>query len=229
MRSGVTRATLRREVQIEAGISTAAGHTVQMDERINHLLNRVQRSMETEHTWPTMNWEQEVTVPANSATGTLPSNITFTNIREVRVASGGLWLPVYAGIGPNERSLYKGTDRASPTQRYEIVYPGTTTFEVWPISPIAETLLFVGTRAVTEMNTDSDTCVLDADALVLLTAAEVLAKGSPEEAALKQSLGRARIRRLLGLQSGVKDRRANLATRPGRTLRPYIDFIPPQG
>lgn len=225
MRAGVTLAVLRNEVLIESGNSTAAGHTAQLTERINHLLNRMERQIARRPGWKVLEAEVEVIVPANSAFGTLPTEFEFSRVSSVWTNYGSDWLPVTYGIGICERSLYDDGQRASPIQRWEIQYPGTTTFEVWPISASAETLRFTGRRSVGVMTTDSDVCVLDGDALVLLTAGEMLAKSDPETAQTKlAAANRIIVDELNGERS--TDEGANLAGRMGMRLRPGIDYIP---
>lgn len=230
MRTGVTREQLRREVQIEAGLSTAVGHSIQHAERINHKLNQVERRLLTAHDWPPLTIEEEVSIAANAQFGALPPNITFTMISAVWCLLGNEWLKVTHGIGARERSSIGPLERSSPIVRWEIQYPGNTEYEVWPISAQVETLRFTGQRTVGMMDSDEDTCTLDADALVLVAAAEMIAKSSPEDAQLKLQTANAHIQRILNRQVGVKTADINLGRGPReRFLRPGIDFIPPVG
>lgn len=226
MRTGVTLAQLRKEVMFEAGLSTATTQVTLAAERINHMLNRVERELELAHSWPTMRVERDVTIIANSATGTLPVDLSFTNVAEVTTLFGDQWVLVEHGIGPAQRSLFNSSQRSTPIRRWEVATTGLT-FEVWPISSQAETLRFAGTLAAGAMANDAATCKLDADVLVLHVAAEWLAKGDPETAQLKLLKAKTRIENLLHRQIGAKAPVTNLADRPGRAARPYVDFIPP--
>lgn len=228
MRTGVTRAVLRSEVQIEAGLSTATGHDTQHAARINQLLNRLQRKLAMEHTWRPLTGEQEVTVPADAAEGSLPTNFVFTKINDVWCKLGSKWLPVEYGIDRQHRSTYGPDARSSPIMRWEIKYPGDEKFFVWPVSSVDEVLRFTGERTVTEMDDDSDECELDADVLVLLAAGELLSKRDPDQAALKlqeaNSMIEAIDRRIVGRKRVTP---VNMTGKRQYVGRPYIDFIPP--
>lgn len=229
MRIGVTRAALRSEAQIEAGESTGAGHSTQTEPRINHLLNRIERQLATEYAWPTLSFETTVPVAANAQFVNMPANVVFTDTMDVRCKFGNDWLPVFHGITPEHRALYDSTARTTPIMRWEIQYPGTTQFEVWPRSAQAETLLFTALRQVGAMATDAATCVIDGDVLVLRVAAALLiAKKDYDGAKAKIAEANARVRSLLYRQTGVKQENVSMAGRPAAApLRPGLDFIPP--
>jgi hypothetical protein len=228
MRSGVTLAILRSEVLIEAGMSIESNHATQMAPRITQMLARTQRLLLREYDWPTIaGYEQTVTVAANASTGTLPSDIDFTSINSVHVSFGDEWLPVMYGIGAAERTIYNSTQRSIPIRKWEIVTGGNT-FEVWPIGGDAQNLLFQGSKALGALASDSDTCTLDADVLVLRVAAELLGRDRKEDAAVKLQQARA-------LAEGIVKRQRQSRATPipqGRgsnhpMLRPGIDYIPP--
>lgn len=237
MRSGVNRATLRREVQAEAGLSTDPGHSAQIAEKINAKLNRAERQMALKHTWPKQTMEREVTITANSQYGALPAapSMNFTMVNTVWTIFGGDWLPVAYGIGAEQRSLYDTTARVTPISRWEVLSPGAAAYvvgvaeyEVWPISAQNETLRFTGERGAGNMDSDDDTCVLDGDALVQQVAGELLAKSAPELAQVCFANADSIIRSILNRQVGRKEDDVNLAERPrGYVGRPWIDWIPP--
>lgn len=229
MRSGVTLATLRQEVAIEAGFSTDSGHIAHSKERLNHLINRTERFMAIKDSWPALSFEEEVTVSANSATGNLPANITFTQINDVRVLYGTSWLPLTHGITPDDRSIWNATQRALPMQKWEL-QPGTSTFEVWPVGPQAQTLRFTGQKTIGTMVADDDACALDGDVIVLRVAAEILGRDRKEDAQVKLQLAQQITNDILKLQGGVKSGPVSMGrgdTRPAP--RAGIDFIPPGG
>lgn len=227
MRTGVTLLQLRREVMFEAGLSTSNVQVTLAAERINHKLNRVERELGLAHSWPTRRVERTVTVAANAQFATLPGDLSFTNVSEVTTLFASCWTLVEHGIGPVERSLFSSDQRSSPIMRWEIQTNGSQ-FEVWPISAAAETLRFAGVLETGAMATDTDTCVLDGDVLVLHVAAELLAKSDPEQAQLLLAKAKTRIDNLLHRQIGAKAPIVNLSTRPGETARPWVDFIPPE-
>jgi len=227
MRSGITLATLRKEVMIEAGFSTETGHAVHSAERLRHLLQRTERVMATMDDWPGIHFEEEVAVSADAQYVTLPTNISFTEIDTVHVAFGDEWLPVTQGIGAMERSVYDDTQRATPIRRWEVTAGATTTFEVWPIGATAQTLLFTGAKKLGAFVDDDDTCTLDADVLVLRVAAEILGRDRKEDAALKLETARTLTNQITKKQGVLKRGNINLGRRRTVNLRPGIDYIAP--
>lgn len=227
MRSGVTLATLRREVAIEAGFSTDAGHAAYSQERINHLINRTERLMAIQDGWPAMSFEETLTVPALGQFANLPVNITFTQITGAFVLYGQDWIRLSHGISPADRSLYAAGQTGAPMQKWEVQAPGTVNFEVWPIAEYEQTMRFTGQRTIGAMVTDDDTCALDGDVIVLKVAAEILGRDRKEDAALKLDLAKSLTVDILKLQGSVKSEeiifgRNTSEPRP----RPGIDFIP---
>ena len=237
MRTGVTLATLRKEVQFEAGLSSAPGHSTQHAERIDHRLNRVEREVALNYTWPTRTIERNVIVGANAQFAVMPVNLTFTMIKTVWcLYAGDQWSPVTHGIGAAERSAVPYTRRQQTTRRWEILstasanyVAGVAEFEVWPISPVAETLRFTGEVVPGEMSLDTHTCVMDADVLVLIVAGEMLAKADPETAKVLLAKAQARITKLQARQVGMKLPEVNLAGRPRSRPRAGLDYMPPRG
>ena len=229
MRIGVTLATLRNEVKLEAGISTGSSHSVMNDERLNHLINRTERLAYKMDDWPSLAFEEEVAVIADAQFVTLPTNMTFAMINEVWVAYGSEWLPVTHGIGMAERSMYSDTQRASPIMRWEIRAPGNVDFEVWPRSSSAETLRFVGQKVLGAMSDDTDTCVIDADVLVLRVASELLAKDEKADAGIKLKAAQSLTEKLLKRLGAAKRGSFSMSGERKKALRPGIDYIPSGG
>lgn len=232
MRTGVTRATLRAEVYLEAGLPTLAAQTVQTDPRVNQVLNRVERQLALKHSWPMRTFEVEKTANADVQYVDLPTELGFTRVNEVWCLFGTEWLPVLYGIGARERSLYTSTMRATPIQRWEWYTkdptPEVPSFEVWPIPGEAQTLRFTGEEAAGLMTTDSDVCVLDGDAIVQAAAGELLAmRDQAESAKLKLANADSIIRSILTRQKNRKLPNQNMASRPAVGPRPFVDFIPP--
>jgi hypothetical protein len=230
MRSGVTLADLRKEVAIEAGFSTESGHIAHSKERLNQLINRTERWMALKDSWPSRSYEEEVTITADSSTGTLPTNLTFTQISDARVLYGTTWLPITHGITPDDRSIWNATQRALPIQKWEL-QPGTNTFEVWPIPPQAQTLRFTGQKTIGAMVADDDTCALDGDVIVLRVAAGILGRDRKEDAQIMLQLAQSLTNDILKLQGGVKQEPITLGRGGDRGPMPRagIDFIPPGG
>lgn len=227
MRTGVTLATLREELMLEVGYSTDAHHAALHKGTLDQILRRTERMLAREYDWQAIKFEESVIVAADSSTAALPSNINFTDIDSVSVIYAGAYLPVVHGIGPDARSVYGATDRVLPIKRYEVIAPGTTTFEVWPIGSTAQTLVFSGTRKLGAFVADDDTCTLDADVLVLHAAAEILARDKKSDAEFKLASARRYANTVTKAQGATKAEPVHLGQRPVASPRPYVDFIPP--
>ena len=229
MRSGVTLATLREEVMIEARLSTQGGHATYTVARLNQFINRTERFLYDEHEWPLEHLEETVTVAADARYTTLPSTIPFTQVETVDVLYGDQYLPVKYGIGARERSIYDADERAEPITRWEIQQDNPTQFEVWPIGQTAQTLLFQGRPAIGAMVNESDTCALDADVIVARVAARILGKDNQADAQLLLQEAEQRVQTLMKKQGASKRDNPNMGRRRRPMLRPGIDYIPPGG
>ena len=228
MRENVELHQIRSEVQIEAGISSEAGNTAYSKERLNHMINQTERLLAAQHTWPLRHYEITGTVAADGRYTAFPTGVTPTSIRDVRVLFGDQWLPMNMGITPGDRSIYNETMRSSPAQKWDINVARPGQFEIWPISSSAQTLLFRGQRVIGGMVQENDTCVLDADALVLTVASVILAADKSEIAAYKARQASDHIANLMK-QITTTAEPVNLGRRRQIAVRPGIDFIPPGG
>ena len=81
---------------------------------------------------------------------------------------------------------------------------------------------------------DTDSCVIDSEAIVLFAAAEVLAMQKNEAAPMKLTKAQNYLRRLLADQGADKranynmggNQRGGIDPDYGRRMTPYIDYIP---
>lgn len=229
MRSGVALKTLRKEVAIEAGFSTDSGHLAYSTERLNQMINRVERMMANMDEWPTQNTYGAVAVTADTQFHTLPAGLNFTGIDTAWCQFGSEWLEVKHGITQYDRSLYSATQRAEPVRKWMISQSDTTQFEVWPIPGANQNMRFEGSATVGVMAADDDICVLDADIIVMRVAAQILGRDKKDDAALlldnAQKLTTAILKRQTMNKSGSINLGAGLS--PSPRLRPGIDYIPP--
>ncbi|WP_288927287.1 hypothetical protein [uncultured Maritimibacter sp.] len=227
MRTGVTRATLREEIEIEAGFSLETGHGAFSADKINQMIARTERLMARMKDWAAVKAEETVTVTAATQYHNMPSTLTFENIDTVHVSYGDEWLPVEYGIRAEHRSIYDTSQRALPAQRWEVVSPGTTQFEAWPIGNVNQSFLFSGSKTVGTYTDDESTCTLDGDALVMRVAAQILGRDRKEDAQLLLQQADELENMLIKQQSVLKQEEVKMGgLRPKRQLRPGIDFIP---
>lgn len=228
MRSGVPLHIIRSEALIEAGQSDDPAHSTFTAKAIDLRINRVERQMASEHEWPMLHFEQDVTVPADARFVSFPDDIRPVDVQSVYVQFGQEWLRVVSGIAAAERSIYTNDMRATPIARWEITADADRQFEVWPIGAVPQILRFSGQRAVGVMKDENDTCTLDADVIVLRVAAEMLARERQEDAAYKSQMAESLTQQILKNLSRTADA-ASFSTRPGRIRRPGLDYIAPKG
>lgn len=229
MRTGIALAQLRKEVLLEAGYSVDPGHAAVHKEYVDQLLRRTERMLAREFDWQASKIETLVIVAANAATVSLPPLIDFTDIDSVSVLYSQAWLPVTHGIGPQERSIYTAGDRITPITRWEVHYPGTSTFEVWPVGEVEQTLRFVGMRKIGGFIDDTDACFIDADVLVMYAAAEMLARDKKSDADFKLDRARRYAQHLVKAQGSTKAAPVSQGQRSQTGPRPYLDYMPHGG
>lgn len=219
---------LRKEIQVEAGLSSEEGATAYSKDRLNMVINRTERMMKTRDDWPTQKYEIYGATTADAKLIDIPEGVSIKNIRNIDVLFGQEWLPLSKGIGPRERSVYTDTMRATPAQRWDYLSSEPEKIEIWPIGSSAQSLMFRGQLDVGQMVEESDLCTLDADVIVLMVAAEILGRDKQEDAAYKSQLAAEATQNILkDMNAGTPA--AKLSYKRGRSVRPFIDYIPPGG
>jgi hypothetical protein len=192
------------------------------------MINQTERLMASEDTWPLRLYEITGTIAADAQYTDFPDGTEASTIKSAHVLFGDQWLPLAMGISPADRSVYTAAMRATPAQKWDVNVARPGRFEIWPIGGQEQTVLFRGQKAIGGMVEENDTCVLDADALVLRVAAVILASSKSENAAYKLQQAK---QHTLNLLKGITTTAVsvNLGARRANRLRPYIDFIPPGG
>jgi hypothetical protein len=228
MRTGVKLETILDEIREETGLSTHHGSSVFSESRLKQMVNRSERVLNARYELTALQKEEQVSIAANAQYANLPTSMTFTEIDSVFVSYGDDWLPVSHGITPAHRAQYDSTQRAMPISRWEIQSPGNVNFEVWPVGGSAQTLLFSGFAKLGGMNNPSDTCTIDADALVMFVAAQILARDKKEDAEFMMTQAVEHIGTIAKKQGALKRGSFSMAGGATKTLRPGIDYIPPE-
>lgn len=227
MRSGIALEVIREEVLIEAGFDTSAGSAAFTQDRITQMINRTERFMFEDDDWAILNFEQTVTTTANVANQSLPSTIKFTDIRTAHVDYGNEWLLLAYGIQPEHRAVYNSTQRSSPALRWEVIPPGDTLFELWPIGAATQDVLFSGMKTLSTMSDENDLCTLDADIIVLRVAAEILGRDKKEDASIKLQMAARLTAQIVKKMDGAKAAPINFGASQPMRLRSGIDYIAP--
>lgn len=197
MARGLNLTQLIYNLRVEIGQSTNPAVSRSTRSRFIGLLNRVQRRLFEDFEWPFLNIYRDIQMQAGSRYYDFPDDIRMDRAVRVEVKYGGRWQKVGYGITNKELNQYDSDndDRSDPVWRWDYYLADgseTPQLEVWPIPATNATestkegyIRVYGQQTLTEMVDDDDTCLLDADLIVLYTAAEILAKLKSPDAEAK--------------------------------------------
>ena len=152
----------------------------------------MQRGLAQEFHWPTLHTEVDHPLTAGTKIYTLNATLDPAKIEAVWASIGNQWIPISHTVGRLERSAFDADERSYPPSRFELQPDdgtGTYTFELWPIPSDAGTVRISGQKVISDMSSDTDVCLIDADVLVLVTAGEILARNNQADAAYKRQSG----------------------------------------
>ena len=226
MAVGTALSVLRTMLNAECG--------EEMDETIsparviinNQLLNNQQAFLANLHTY----LRGKAVVSLAAVVGTqyynLPTGIDFDRLEEPVYTNITSWrYRMEYGIGQEEYNVFRSElgVKASPVMRWQLVnVSGTLQIELWPIPSVAQSIVFTGILPITAMTTDASLCVIDDMALVLFTAAEILARKQSADAQAKGAKAKAYLDSLKASFPSKYDR-FNISGAP----TDYAGFRPP--
>lgn len=175
---GVTLTELLSMLRGEMMLSSNPGHNLNVAPAHKLMLARTQRQLHADFAWPHMRRDRDIALAENQRYYDFPTDLDGERVESVEVKYGGYWYPVTRGIGALQYNTYDSETgvKADPVLRWAPYE--TEQLEVWPM-PAADntqTLRLTGIRTLRALSQDSDTCDLDADLIVLSTAAEMLAE-----------------------------------------------------
>jgi len=237
MQNTDTLANIVRAVRAEAGHSLSTVQGTNTVDTIKYLVQRTQTELWTAYQWPTL--KSRVNIP--TVVGqylynfpTTPVDVNFEQIRETWAAQTNSvnWAPVAYGIPETLIPADGSNSQAGDFPQFWDV-SGDAQFRIWP-TPVsaAASVRFVYLRQCTVFVADTDMSTIDATAITLFTAAELLARAKAEDASVKLQKAQKYVLALAGNSVSAKRRVSTLATgaptRPNRGATPYLDFIPTQ-
>ena len=204
-----------RNLRAEVGHSLSTAQGTNNAETLKYLLSRTQEELWTAFLWP----ELKLRVPITLATGQYSypyhADMPFDCIREAWTspagsAEGTNWTPVEYGISEENMILPDGTNdnRGDPVEYWDT--DGPSNFRIYPTPDTSARLRFVGQKRLNPLLADSDVSTLDSTAIVLLTAADILARSKAEDADLKMQKGQRHLTKLLGNKISSKMKVATL-------------------
>jgi hypothetical protein len=249
---GVTLLQLRRELRAEAGMSLNPAQGVQAQEALDITLDRQQRELWDAYQWPHLRFYSDFSLIKGQYLYDYPDDMPFEQVSRIHVAMGNnnAWKTLAYGIRAVDIPP-SGIPRGTPScwQHRVTVTNGVTQPEgqiaLLPIPDgalesgepgfgIIGTMRLEGQAPCTSLVDDDSKCIIDSKAIVLFSAAEVMATQKNEAAALKLTKAQNYLRRLL--QNQGADKRASYNMGGNHRVdhlarRPYaavagIDYIP---
>jgi hypothetical protein len=239
---GVPLSSLRVDLRAETGQSLNMQQAVQSQATQDIMLDRQQRELWDAYQWTHLRLFVDKTVTAGQDVLSYPTEMPLDQISRIYIATGTTsgWTPMSYGIRAFDIPA-SGAPKGTPRQwGNKVTVTGGVTnptgqIQLLPIPDTTYTLRFEGQAPCTSLTADTDKCLIDSKAIVLFTAAEILANAKNEAAALKLTKAQNYLRKLL-INSGADKRPSYNMAGSGRRVdhlaaRPYaavpgIDYIP---
>lgn len=207
MARNTTLQVLLDDLRAESGHSVQANLGKATESMMLTLLNRVQRRLWEDFSWPFLHVSKDILMAAGQRYYDVPTGITLERVESAQFKWGSRWEKVIYGIAPVH---YSQTDsdqdvRSWPIQRYEAHGDVEGQIEVWPIPDSNGnattgdgTLRLDGVRTLNPLLAKTDTADLDDQLIVLFAASELLARQKSPDAQMKMGQAQSHYTKLKG-------------------------------
>jgi len=202
MPAGQTLDQLVTALRAEIGDSTNLSMGAQALPGLQQTLRRVQETYYADFNWPHLRVFREQAMQAGERYYTFHNDVDFERIYGVWArdsdATNPHWRPIDYGITPEDYNLFNSD--AGVTDYYIRKwnhYEGNQ-FEVWPVPVAAGAIRFRAMKTLAPLVAGTDKCDLDGTLLVLMAAAEMLARGKTQDAPIKLQMATSHYNRLKG-------------------------------
>lgn len=197
MARGVALEQLIYNLRSEVGQSTNPAVSRSTRDRFVTMLNRTQRRLYADFDWPFLVIHRDILVQAGQRYYDFPDDIDMDRSHRLEVKYGALWQKVGNKITNVQMSEFDSDRdvRSDPVWRWDYYLPDdsdTPQIETWPVpatnadpTTLELALRVHGIQKLKPLVNDADLCLLDADLLVLYSAAEILAKMRTADATAK--------------------------------------------
>jgi hypothetical protein len=207
-------------------LSTAQGQNVV--DTLKYLLKRTQIELWTAYQWPTLMQSGDVQTAAGQYLYAYPAGFDFEMIRKSYAAQSNStnWSDFPYGL--DEHLIMPGGANSQSGDGPQTWRPELNQFRIWP-TPISSNwwMRFRGMKPLNAFIADSDTTTLDAMAIVLFAATEVLTRSKAADAPAKLKKAQNHLTVILGNTVSAKRRVSTLgATSLMRMPTPGIDYVP---
>lgn len=217
MPRGSTLATALSLLKAELGYSLTANVATADDQIMYRQIDSEQKRLASDFDWPFLDKYADVAAPVGTRNLNFPgASVVLERPLRVERKFNTLWQEIEHGI---EDCDYNVSDsdlgrQMDPIRKWRLNSDGST-FEVWPIPGVAQTIRFHGQRPITSLLTASaydPTKTLDLDdvLVVLFVAANRLSRTKQQDAALMLQRAQNRLQMLRVSGPPITDRRTIL-------------------
>jgi hypothetical protein len=205
-------------LRAECGESTNASMGINSVDGLYQLLRRTQEGLYDEFDWPQFIIDTDEALLADQNTYTINDAIDPMRIFKVWVKDSDTWVELEYGITPIDYNGSDPEDGESETVPMKWQFRNDNQFEVWPKPSIAGTMRFRHVRTLPDMTSGSDRSTLDANLIVLFSAAERLATKKDQSAPVKLQMAQKKLAALRNLSTQKKVFSTYQPIPTGRTL-----------
>lgn len=207
MARNTTLQVLLDDLRAESGHSVQANLGKATESMMLTLLNRVQRRLWEDFSWPFLHVSKDTLMAAGQRYYDIPSDMTLERIESADFKWGNRWEKVIYGIEAENYNQHDSDQdiRSWPIQRYVAHGDVAGQIEVWPI-PDANgsattgdgTLRLKGVKNLNPLLAKTDTADLDDQLIVLFAASELLARQKSPDAQMKMGQAQTHYSRIKG-------------------------------
>jgi len=207
MARNTTLQVLLDDLRAEAGHSVQANLGRATETMMLTLLNRVQRRLWEDFSWPFLHTKKNIVMQAGDRYYNVPSGMTLERIESAEFKWSNRWGKVKYGIEPGHYNQWDSDRdvRSWPILRYEAYGDVAGQLEVWPVpseNGDATTgegnLRLEGVKNLSPLNAKTDTADLDDQLIVLFAAAELLARQKSADGQIKMGQAQSHYVRVKG-------------------------------
>lgn len=191
MARGTTLEQLTVMMKAEVGATPKYDANTDMNFVYHQYLRRHYENLYDGWAWPFKRIERDVLTQAGERYYDWPADIDVEQQLEFWVDENGTWIRLEQGIGPEQYNSYAEGERQDYPYRWD--WQGEDQFEVWPMSALdGVKLRIIGTKNPNKLISESDTCDIDDQMVVLYAASELLLRDDPNRAQMKQNMAKQR-------------------------------------
>lgn len=185
-RNITTLAAMVEDLRLETGRSANVNFGQDEYASLVRLLQRMQDNLYWDYEWPFLKVRRDITLQAGSRYYDFPSDMNFERVFKVRTKIGNTWELLAKGISMDDYSTLDSDNdvRQDPALKWDVIDAGDgEQMEIWPLPASDDLVVRIdGFKKLSDLISDSDTCTLEPDLVVLFSAAKLLAREKSADA-----------------------------------------------